>query len=389
MLKTVLFLLFFAGGLIGLAVVGVRAFIRRWKKQSHDTSRPGKGLLVSLASLLLAGALLAGSQLAAHTPAKEDASGDAVAELVQVTLNGRDQWISIRGADRDNPVLLFLAGGPGGTQMGAVRRNLARLEESFVVVNWDQAGSGKSFHAAALEDIGPQTYVRDGVALSELLIERFEEDKIYLMGESWGSALGVFLVDRAPEKYYALIGTGQMVDFEQTERECYQLALQMAKERGDEQKVAELLKLGEPPYHGDDMALDAAAYLQYLSDAMARNPEIHNAGYETFADLASPEYGILDQINFFRGVLSTFSQVYPQLYGIDLREDYRELEVPVYFFIGRHDLNAPTHLAQDYYEQLQAPDKAFVWFEHSGHSPWINESDRFVEETLARFTLHE
>ena len=112
-------------------------------------------------------------------------------------------------------------------------------------------------------------------------------------------------------------------------------------------------------------------------------------GYNTLRDLFSSEYGLLDKINFFRGIVYTFNRVYQQLYEIDLRKDYTKLEVPVYFFLGRHDVNAPTVLAEEYSEVLDAPDKKIVWFEHSGHSPWINESTKFVKEVLSCFTEFE
>ena len=102
-------------------------------------------------------------------------------------------------------------------------------------------------------------------------------------------------------------------------------------------------------------------------------------------DLGSSEYGLLDKINFLRGIVNTFNHVYQQLYGIDLRTDYAKLEVPVYFFLGRYDVNAPTVLAEEYEQVLEAPAKGIVWFEHSAHSPWINERDRFVREVIACF----
>ena len=115
---------------------------------------------------------------------------------------------------------------------------------------------------------------------------------------------------------------------------------------------------------------------------MTANPDIHNSGYNTFRDLFSSEYGILDKINYFRGIVTTFNFVYPQLYNIDLRKDYQTVEVPVYFFLGRHDVNAPISLVEDYFSVLNAPEKEIVWFEHSGHDPWINESTLFVEKVL-------
>jgi len=119
---------------------------------------------------------------------------------------------------------------------------------------------------------------------------------------------------------------------------------------------------------------------------MASNPNIHNPGYNTFRDIGSSEYGLLDKVNFLRGIIYTYNHVYQQLYTIDMRTDYTKLEVPVYFFLGRYDVNAPTVLAEEYMQVLDAPDKRIVWFEHSGHSPWINEPVKFVREVLSCFS---
>ena len=333
--------------------------------------------------------LIAISQFTASTPRIIDESGNtpanSIAELTELELNGRKQWISMRGWDKNAPVLLFLAGGPGGTQMAAVRHELAELEKHFVVVNWDQPGSGKSYYAEKTQNITVDTYIQDGYALTEYLKDRFSQEKIYLIGESWGSALGIFLVDKYPQSYHALIGTGQMIDFAETERMDYTKAMEIAENNGDTALVKKLKANGEPPYYGKHVTWKSAVYLNYLSSYMARNPDIQNPGYNTLRDIGSSEYGLLDKINFFRGVINTFNDVYQQLYDIDLRTDYTKLDVPVYFFLGRHDVNAPVGLVEEYERVLNAPDKGIIWFEHSGHSPWINERDKFIEEVMSCF----
>lgn len=317
------------------------------------------------------------TQLTAATP--KITKENSIAELREVRLNGRKEWVSIRGENRDKPLLLFLAGGPGGSQLAATRYELAELEKNFVVVNWEQPGAGKSYSAIAKKQLTPEIYVKDGTALVRSLLKEFQQEKLYLMGESWGSALGVFMVKERPELYHAFMGTGQMVAFEETEKIDYALAMKLAKENGDQKVVDTLLKNGEPPYYGKAVTVKSSAYLNYLSQAMAKNPEIQNAGFATLRDLSAKEYGLLDKVNYLRGILQTFNHVYPQLYGIDLRKDYPKLEVPVYFLLGKHDLNAPTSLVEDYYEKLEAPEKEIIWFEHSGHNPWMNEPERFVE----------
>lgn len=325
------------------------------------------------------------SQFTAKTPPILDGEGnvlkDSIAELTKIELNDRKEWISIRGENKHNPILLFLAGGPGGTQMAAVRHDLAQLEKHFVVVNWDQPGSGKSF-SSAKNNLVVNDYIDDGIVLTDYLRERFNQEKIYVVGESWGSALGIFLAAEAPDRYHAFIGTGQMVDFLKTELMDYELAMEIALEKKDVNKVKKLKENGKPPYYGSDVTWKSAEYLNYLSAYMSSNPKIHNNGYNTFRDIFSSEYGIIDKINFFRGIITTFNDVYPQLYDIDLRKDYPELKIPVYFFLGRHDINSPTSLVEEYVDILDAPSKEIIWFENSGHSPWINESEKFVDELI-------
>lgn len=342
-----------------------------------------KAFILWISSLSIGLCSIIISQWMASTPKIRDENNKiiegSISELSEVTLNGRKEWISIRGQKTDAPILLFLAGGPGGSQMAAVRHDLAELEKHFIVVNWDQPGAGKSYSATPTSK---ETYIGDGIALTHYLCDRFSQSKIYLVGESWGSALGIFMIDQAPELYHAFIGTGQMIDFEATEIADYHKALALAKEKGDLNKIKKLEANGLPPYYGNDVTMKSAEYLQYLSDEMLKNPEIHNNGYHTFRDLFSSEYGILDKINYLRGILDTFNAIYPQLYDIDLKKEYAQLNVPVYFFIGRHDLNAPTVFVEEYYQLLKAPSKQIVWFDHSGHSPWINESERFITELL-------
>ena len=229
------------------------------------------------------------------------------------------------------------------------------------------------------KQLTPEIYVQDGTALVRSLLKEFRQEKVYLVGESWGSALGIFMAKEQPELYHAFMGTGQMVAFEETEKIDYALAMKLAKENGDQKIVDSLRKNGTPPYYGKSVTTKSAVYLNYLSQRMARNPEIQNPGFQTIRDLSAKEYGILDKVNYLRGILQTFNQVYPQLYEIDLRKGYAKLDIPVYFLLGKHDLNAPRSLAEDYYDKLVAPEKEIIWFEHSGHNPWINEREHFAE----------
>ncbi|MFM9949370.1 MAG: alpha/beta fold hydrolase [Saprospiraceae bacterium] len=341
-------------------------------------------ILAELAGFVLIAIMaIYASQIFASTPPIVDANGKpiphSIAVLEKVKLGDAEEWISIRGKDSRNPVLLYLAGGPGGSELVSVRRALGGLEDHFVVVNWEQPGSGKSFNSVNRSLLTPERYITDTHELILKLRLRFEKEKVYLLGGSWGSALGIMVVQRHPELFHAFIGTGQMVAFLDNDLICYNLDLRLAQESGDIQQREKLKQQGPPPYYGKNALLKSGTFLMDLNKYMDKNPAIVNPGYSTFQDLAGSEYGLYDKVNFWRGLLSTGNIVYQQLWKVDFRKQAKYLEVPVYFLIGRHDLNAPPKLTEEYFDILSAPHKELIWFEQSGHVPWVNEPAKFMD----------
>jgi len=352
---------------------------RPTKEHMMNTDRIGfLALALALAALL--------PLSCAMTPAIVDEDGreieGSVARLEEIELNGREEWITIRGRDADAPLLLFLAGGPGGTDLAAQRRTLGELERRFLVVGWDQPGAGKSYKAIAHEDLSLQVYIDDAVALIELLRERYSKDKVYLLGESWGSFLGIRVAQSRPDLVAAFFGTGQMVAFKENDIACYELMLNWAEERGDEKKVKELVRQGPPPYYGRGVSGKLSNFLldtwPYMRDVLG----VPSSG-DTIGDIMSEEYNLADKLHFVTGLVESLDAFYPDLWEEDLRKTSTRLETPAYFLIGRHDINASVPLFEEYYALLEAPAKEVVWFERSGHNPWSSESGLFARE-LAR-----
>ncbi|MEJ7655297.1 MAG: alpha/beta hydrolase [Chloroflexia bacterium] len=271
--------------LVMAAIPRTRVRYRRWLRRS------GRAVFTGLALIAVTLMVVQMTQWLAYRPPIRDANGESAvgssATLEKFNLGGAEQWVTIRGKSTDSPVLLYLAGGPGGSELTKTRVHLGKLEDRFIVVNWDQPGAGKSYGAVPLKLITPERYVSDGHDLVMQLRERFDESKIYVFGDSWGSVLGILLVQRYPELFYAYIGTGQIVAFTENDTLCYEAALQLARRRGDTAKLEQLTGQGPPPYYGEGIVWKQAAYLIYLNDLMP------GGGGDLVGDsLLAPEYGV-------------------------------------------------------------------------------------------------
>jgi pimeloyl-ACP methyl ester carboxylesterase len=342
--------------------------------------------LASIGTLGVTGGILLGSLMAviasqvfAATPPIMDANDqpipNSIASLEKVTINGTEQWISIRGYDVNKPILLHLGmGGPGGGGF-ATRSLFEPLEKDFVVVAWDEPGTGKSYHALPISTLTPDRFVEDAYALTLYLRERFHQDKIYVYGVSWSSIIGVKLVQRHPELFYAYIGNGQMVNTTENDILGYELALDYLTKKGDVKTVELLRRNGPPPYAGEKVTGRYVAYLDVLQEYM--NMPRYTVIVPIVPFFAS-EYGYVDKINHTRGLIESFNVIYPQLKDLDFMTQAPKLDVPVYLFAGRNDVNAMYTIVEEYYNVLEAPRKELIWLE-GGHGLDGNNLHQFVD----------
>ena len=302
----------------------------------------------------------------------------SIAELATVNLGGQDQVVMIRGHSADKPVLLFLAGGPGGTELGTMRLFGQALERRFVVATWDQRGTGKS--RAGLDPTSTYTLdriVSDTIDLTDYLRRRFAERKVYLVGNSWGTTLGVLAAQRRPELFHAFVGTGQMVSQTETDRLFMADTLAHARRIGDADLERRLRSLGQAPYE-DVRAVTVVAPYERDWNPYRRIPRYEAEG-EMPMNLMVDEYSLLDKVNAAAGLLDTFDTVYPQLAHIDFRTQARDLDVPIYLVQGRHEARGRQVPAREWFDRLQAPRKSWVTFDRSGHRPLFEEPERFIE----------
>lgn len=352
-------------------------------------------LLVLLALPVLALAIL--NAIPARTPPVVDGEGrkiaGSIAELTRVPLGGQEQTIMIRAHSAELPVLLYLSGGPGQSDLPFTRVLLEDLTEHFVVVGWDQRGTGKSYAALdPTDDLTLEQAVADTIALTDYLRERFDEEKIYMLGESWGTTLGVLAVQQRPDLYHAWLGSGQMVSQRETDKLLYKAVVTMAAQRGDMDLTATMLSYGEPPY--EDVPYPNAVVMSlYPQLETPYTPPQAYIERGTAANLGpyaifGSEYNFVEKVNVLRGLIDMFSIMYPQIQEIDFRQDVPRLDVPVYILDGEAELAARRELALEWYEMLEAPVKRLYSFENGGHSVAFEQFEA-LEEILVGTVLPE
>jgi pimeloyl-ACP methyl ester carboxylesterase len=317
----------------------------------------------------------------ASTAAVLGDGGEGIAEIATVPIGGHEQTMLIRGRDVDNPILLYLAGGPGGTDLGAIRQDVS-LEEDFVVVAWDQRGAGKSY--AALDPVDTFTLeqlVADTIEVTDYLRNRFAEERIYLVGQSWGSTLGALAVQQRPELFHAFVGVGQMVSQRASDVMFWEDTLAWAEASGNAGLVETLRDTGPPPYEKINDYEPIVAY----EHSWNAYPELDMSN-EMPGILFVPEYTFMDRVNAFRGFFDTAAVLYPQLQGLDFRADIPALAVPYYMVLGEHEARGRAVPAEEWFALVDAPHKEMVTFEGAGHRAHFDRPGEFadlMEQVLA------
>lgn len=297
----------------------------------------------------------------------------SIAEIVYLRLGGLDQWVMIRGKSIANPILILLHGGPGFPEMRLFRTFNAPLEDHYVVVYWEQRGTDKSYTGnIPPSSMTVEQFLSDLDELVDIVCGHFRKDKVVLYGHSWGSVLGVLYASRFPNKVAAYVGTGQIGDWLASERASYAFVLAEAERRNNQRAVRELQAIGNPPHTFDKMLIQRKWLTGFVgivrSMSMWRFSRIL---------LGGPESSIIDLPNILRGCLWSPKLMWEEISSLDLTKTVPTLQMPVFFFVGRHDHVVDGETSAAYFETLSAPSKQFVWFEESAHEPAVEEADKF------------
>lgn len=302
-------------------------------------------------------------------PIPDPGEAEPVASLERVELGGDEQWILLRGRDRTNPVLLFLHGGPGMPAMYLAHAFQRPLERDFVVVHWDRLGAGKSY--GALDDpseLAVSRLLADARELVAHLRRRFGEERVYLVGHSWGSYLGMLLVRDRPSWFHAFVGVGQVTwpDRELALADSFIVA--EARRKGTDEALAEMADV--PGAHREQWLFRFGAELH---DARSMTPLI-------VLGLRAPEYSLRDALNVARGSGRASAAMAYDVIREPLPDAVDSVEVPVHLFQGVRDWVSPTPLVRAYLARLRAPRKELTVFDEAAHFPFLADPDRFARE---------
>ena len=294
-----------------------------------------------------------------------------------IEINDTKLCISIRKKKTNNPILLYLHGGPGDAALPLVLKYNEQLEEIFTVVILEQRGAGKSYYPfAESESIKIDTFISDIHALSKNLLKRYNQEKLYLIGHSWGSVLGLEFAKHYPQLVHAYIGCGQVINMKKGMKIARDFALQKNIESNNKKVIARLETL-DCSYTQenwlDDLLFATGQVIKHKGSLYGKrnfHPFIRDF-------LFSPNYSLKELINRQKGALQSIKYLWQELMEVNF-EDIRSFEVPVIFVQGRGDYQVSSELVHEYFQTIES-EKQFFWFENSCHFPQWSEPERFYE----------
>ena len=307
---------------------------------------------------------------------------NTIEEQKYVEIGGIDQWITIRGEDRTNPILLTVPGGPGSTHT-VFNPLLREWEKHFTVVQWDLRGSGKTFRVNGQEGSGSITFdilAQDGIELSEYLSRYLGQEKIILVGSSVGSVIALKMAKHSPELFHAYVGTDQNVGAD-PQSISYNLTLQALQTAGDTKSLEKVESMGPDKSRWSREQFDA------MNKIMARSmPGVPDMIMDLKVPYMfySPDHSISDIVDIFKGMNFSLDMLFDELIAFNAYDLGLEFELPFFIFHGDSDIITPIVLAEEYFDQVEAPHKEFAYIRDAGHLAAFARPEQFLDELVQR-----
>lgn len=298
-----------------------------------------------------------------------------------IQIGSSKQFISIFGENNNLPLLVYLHGGPGDAALPLMYKYNVELGKAFNVVVWEQRGAGKSYCKFSEEDIiSIETYIEDLHSLILYLLETFKQDKVYLLGHSWGSVLGLMFIKKYPQLIHSYYGCGQVVNMKKGLKCQYDFVLKKSEERNQKKIVQQLKTINLSLTQEDwlnDLLFVTKLVVRYKHSLYGKSN--YNQLVKDF--IFSSKYTFKDLINREKGSLQSIQYLWQELMEVDFSE-YKSFDVPITFFEGRHDRHVSSSLVEEYYHTIKTPKK-LIWFENSSHFPHWEEPNKFNQSLIS------
>jgi pimeloyl-ACP methyl ester carboxylesterase len=306
----------------------------------------------------------------------------AISELIEVTIGNVKQWVCIRGKNRNHPILLMLHGGPGTSQIGFIRKFQTDLEQHFVIVQWDQRGAGLSYS----KKIPPVSmhidqFVQDTIEVTAYILHRLHRQQLYLIGHSWGTILGMLAIQSAPHLYKRYFGVAQLTHVASSDRLSYQKLLKKVKAENDGKAYKTLRQIGPPLWDNFKQDRIHRKYIESLGGGMTRDGKMVRKMLLNL--ITSKEYTWYDCIRYLQGQFFSKNHLQTEMEHINLMKVIPSVDIPIYFLMGKHDLITPYEPTEQFFNNIMAPEKQWIMFEHAAHTPILEEPEKFMDVLLS------
>lgn len=304
---------------------------------------------------------------------------NSIATIKKYTIGGIEQYATIRGVDKSNPVLLYLHGGPGMPEVALAKEYSTFLEENFVVVHWEQRGAGKTYALYGDKGVNLKQIISDTKEISLLLAKEFKQEKIHLLGHSWGSFLGMLTLHKYPELFHNYIGIGQVCNQYKAEEISLAWIKEQALKSGKKRVIKRAESFQLPAKDGPieswlKIMSKERAFVVYFGGIIYGK----NSSIKILKDLLfASEYTLSEKFKLFKGSLTSFKAFWLDVIAMDFCQMIQKVEIPIYILQGKYDYATATSVSKEFFDQLEAPKKKFILFEHSAHSPHFEEEEKF------------
>ncbi|TDL66334.1 alpha/beta hydrolase [Rhodococcus qingshengii] len=300
---------------------------------------------------------------------------NSISVLEQVEINGSKHEIMIRGNDKDNPVIILVHGGPGNPEIPYVTKYQNLLEKDFTVVHYDQRASGKSYHFFEdYSNLSSDLLVEDLLAMTDYISKRLGKEKVILVGHSFGTHIAPQAASKAPEKYEAYIGIGQMSNTIESEIDGLNFTIEQAQKAGNTEDVLYLQGLTEKIKNGE--MFTPRNYVAKYGGYSRLNEKL---GDDNISVLFSSEYNLLDVIRYNRGIGYSQNILLKDIFENPISTIVTKLEIPTYFVMGKYDYMTSSNAAKNYFDKIEANQKEFISFDQSAHFPQFEEKEKFYK----------